>query len=370
MGKITITRRQLLAGMTGLSVLALSGAGYVRASGSPARPLIIGIKGTVLNDEQRALIEEIRPTGIILYRYNIIDPGQLVALTHSLRKLCGEQLLIMLDSEGGRIVRLRPPHWRLFLGPSDLGIIYGRNREEGERATYLTYRLMGQQLADMGINTNLAPVLDLQHPGTFAHSDYRSFGRDPQQVAHLAGIACRATLEAGVIPVLKHIPGQGRVKVNSDTELVNITASRQELASDLAPFKALADMPMAMVSNVIYDALDPERPACLSPHVIRMIREEMGYKGLLLTDDLGTQVMRVRDRATTIRAAQSAGNDLLQYTFGLVEKGQGEAFLPPASEAANAQVARALTMARDAYVARDTAGQQAELDALIKRHQR
>ena len=231
----------------------------------PPRPLIIGIKSNQLLSPQAELIEQLRPIGVILYRGNITDKHQLGELTQALRNAAGKDLLIMIDSEGGTIRRLQPPHWRLYPGASSLGSIAARDHEDGQRATWLTYRLMAAALAESGINTNIAPVLDLCHHDVLADSDYRSFGGDPRQVAALATTACTATLEGGVLPVIKHIPGQGRVDVNTDNDRVHITASLAMLEKDFSVFRELADMPLAMVSNVVFDAVDTGNPACHLP---------------------------------------------------------------------------------------------------------
>ena len=366
-----LSRRQWLKFCaSGLLLLAAGRPARAFAAGDAARPLIIGVKGTTLSPEQKTLLREIRPTGIILYRFNIVDKPQLKALTASLREVAGEDTLIMIDSEGGKIVRLKPPHWTLFPGAAELGYIASKTPDDGKRATWLTYRLMAHQLAEVGINTNVAPVLDLRHGTLFSHADYRSFGENPLGVAALARIACEATFEGGVLPVIKHMPGQGRVEVNTDLERVHITQSLEELEKDISIFRALKDMPLAMSSNVVFDTVDKSRPASLSPAMGKLIRGNIGYEGVLMTDDLGAPSMLVGNREGTLRTAEEAGNDLLQYTFGLLDGDKGRPYLPLPSAATTEKIRAAHALARERFKPCDAPALQAELDTLRKRHEK
>jgi len=365
----TLTRRQLLQGL-GLSMLAcmLHPARSLALAANIPRPLIIGLRGNEITADHREMIEKIAPIGIILYRQNIVDKNQLRDLTAAIREAAGKDTLIMLDGEGGKILRLKPPTWRRYPGASDLASIAAQNEDDAKRATYLSYRLIAADMAECGINTNIAPVCDLRHHETMAESDYRSFGSDSKKVASLALTACKATLEAGVLPVIKHMPGQGRVQVNTDLHLVPIDASMEELEKDFSVFRELRDMPLAMASNVVFSAVDSKNAAYQSPAMMQLIRNNIGFNGLMLTDDLASPAMLVKDRETTIKTAFAAGNDIIQYNFGILDPNDGAPYLPPANPKTFERVQAALRLAKESYKPADTQALREEFDSLLARY--
>ena len=364
-----MTRRELslrLAGLLGLG-LVMRPVRLLAAMQQAARPLIIAVSGTTLEAEEIAAIAQVRPAGFMLYKGNITDRAQLKALTTALRDAAGNDVLIITDQEGGIVTRLKPPQWQMPLGAAQLGFIDKRNQKDGERATYINYRLIAHDLAECGINTNAAPVLDLQYHNSYDVGLRRSFAADPEQAARLGRIACLATLEGGVLPVLKHMPGQGRAEHNTDGILTHITASPEELERDWSAFAPLADMPLAMVSHAYFDALDSKTPGALSPSVIKLIREKIGFKGLLLSDDLLMKTMKDRDHVADTRAAL-AGCDLLHYS--LSANGLGSVLEKSAWPAPNpktqVRIGSALAQARAAFRSCDPQDLRRELAALIQ----
>ncbi|MCB2081104.1 MAG: beta-N-acetylhexosaminidase [Rickettsiales bacterium] len=279
-------------------------------------PAIFGCVGLELTPQEIVFFQQIKPLGFILFARNIQEPAQVKALTESLRHCVSHEPLMLIDQEGGRVVRLKPPYWYAAPPPAHLAQIARRDVKAAAEALRLNYQIIGAELAVLGINVNCAPVLDLHIPGAHDIVGDRALGDAPQQVATLGRAVCEGLLEAGVLPVLKHIPGHGRAMADSHESLPVVDVPLDVLETeDFLPFWQLADMPLAMTAHITYTALDPAQPATLSPGVIACIREQIGFNGLLMTDDLSMKALRgnMEERA---RRSLQAGCDVLLHCNG------------------------------------------------------
>ena len=279
-----------------------------------SRPLaaIFGCAGATLSVDERAFFRQADPLGFILFRRNCRTPEQVQALTAALREAVGRvDAPVLIDQEGGRVQRLQPPRWRREPAPGRFGELAGRDREGAERAARLQAGAMAAELRHLGVTVNATPVLDLRFPGASDVVGDRAFSGDPSVVARLGRAVCDAHLATGVMPVIKHLPGHGRARVDSHVALPTVDAGWDDLlATDFAPFRALADMPWGMVCHVVFAAIDSGRPASLSPSVIdQAVRGHIGFDGLLVSDDLcmGALSGSASDRAV---AALAAGCDV------------------------------------------------------------
>lgn len=278
-----------------------------------ARAVIFGCGGTVLSAGERTFFADAEPWGFILFARNVERPAQLQALTSDLRESVGREAPVLIDQEGGRVQRMRPPHWREWLPMLDeSGSLPVEARARG---LFLRSRLIAGELRDAGIDVNCAPVLDLAGDATHAAIRNRCLGGDPAEVAHLGRAVADGLLAGGVLPVVKHMPGQGRADIDSHLALPEVRADRATLDADFAPFRALADLPLAMTAHVVYRAIDPGAPATQSAEVVGVMRREIGFDGLLMTDDLSMHALTgsFGDRA---RASLSAGCDVVLHCNG------------------------------------------------------
>ncbi len=306
------------------------------------RAAIIGIAGTTLSAEEAALFRSHRPLGAILFRRNVESPAQLAALCAALREQLGDATPILVDQEGGRVARLRPPHWAEH---PPAARFEGRDAAAAEANA----ALLGMACAAAGFDVVCAPVLDLRLPGAHDVIGDRAFSADPAEVARLGAAWTRGLQSAGCIPVLKHIPGHGRALVDSHEGLPRVEASEAELADDIAPFRALAGMgAWAMTAHILYTAWDAALPATLSPQVIgRVIRGAIGFDGVLVSDDLAMGAMAGLS-PNLAEAAIGAGCDVVLHCTGvLAETAALLAACPALSEAATRRLAAARA-ARDA----------------------
>lgn len=310
---------------------------------SPPLALVLGCAGPALGADEAAFFREADPWGFILFARNVETPGQLARLTAALREAVGREAPVLVDQEGGRVQRLGPPHWRRWRPPLDEVARLAGDPERQARAVWLRYRLIAAELRAAGIDTDCAPVADIAGEATHPFLRNRCFGTDPQTVARAARACAEGLLAGGVLPVVKHLPGHGRAVVDSHHELPRVAAPLGDLAGhDFAPFAALADLPVAMTAHVVFEAIDPARPATLSPAAIGLIRERIGFRGLLLSDDLSMQALagNVAGRA---RAALAAGCDIALHCNGeRAEMAALAAAVPPLTGAAAARAAAAL----------------------------
>ncbi len=280
------------------------------------KPLFLGLSGPVVTREEHALFRAADPAGYILFARNCVDPDQVLALTDHLRDLAGRDVAILIDQEGGRVARLRPPLWPAFPPPARFGALYDVAPSSAIEAVRLNALILALTLHDVGVTVDCLPLLDVRREGAHDIIGDRSFGDEPMRVAALG----RATLDGlragGVVGVVKHIPGHGRAVVDSHAALPVVTATPAELASDFEPFRTLNDAPMAMTAHIVYSALDAHACATLSPTVIgETIRRDIGFDGLLMSDDLG---MKALGGSFTARTADclAAGCDIALHCSG------------------------------------------------------
>ncbi len=286
------------------------------------RALILGLSGTALSEEECHFFKEADPLGFILFARNIESLEQTRALTESLRELLQrEDAPILVDQEGGRVQRLRPPHWRLAPAAERFGKLAQRDLPKARRAVYLNHRLLADDLVSVGITVNCAPVLDLRHAGAHHVIGDRAYGADPLLVADLGRSACQGLADGGVQPVIKHIPGHGRGLVDSHIALPVCEASESLLAgSDFLPFRLLRDQHWAMTAHVVYETLDAAAPATTSPEVIELIvRGAIGFSGILVSDDISMEALS-GSIGTRTRASIAAGCDLALHCNGRMEE--------------------------------------------------
>ncbi len=288
---------------------------------SAARPVsaaVYGCAGPVFDDWERGFFAEQNPLGLILFARNVESPDQVRALTEDFRTLVDRaDAPVLIDQEGGRVQRLKPPHWRQAPAARVFGRLAERDPEAALEATRLNASLLAQELLSLGITVDCAPVLDLFIKGAHGVIGDRAFAGDPGRVARLGRASCEGLLGGGVVPVVKHIPGHGRARADSHLELPKVDTPHAELSgSDFAPFRALADAPWAMTAHVVYTALDPDAPATVSARVIaEVIRGEIGFDGVLVSDDLSMQALS-GGLASRTAAALAAGCDLALHCNG------------------------------------------------------
>jgi beta-N-acetylhexosaminidase len=278
---------------------------------SDRKAAIIGIGGTALTSEEGALLRRHRPLGAILFRRNVESPEQVAALTASLREELGEAAPILVDQEGGRVARLRPPHWTAFPPPASFE---GRPAAAAEANA----ALLGAECAAVGLDVVCAPLLDLRLPGAHQVIGDRAFSADPAEVSRVGAAWIGGLQAAGCIPVIKHIPGHGRALVDSHESLPRVEASAAELDADIAPFRNLAASgAWAMTAHILYAAWDADRPATLSPRVIgEVIRGAIGFDGVLVSDDLAMGAMQGLSNDLA-GAALGAGCDIVLHCTGV-----------------------------------------------------
>ena len=260
----------------------------------PQSALILGFSGLELTPDERAFFNELQPWGYIVFKRNIETKEQVLRLTDSLRAISGRaDVPILIDQEGGRVARLRPPVWRLPPPAWTFAEIYERDVETAEEAAALNSRLIAAELREIGINVSCSPCIDLLHDDGHGIIGDRALGREPHQIVQLARAVAEGLMDGGVLPVIKHIPGHGRAKTDSHLELPVLDTEHEELSrSDFVPFRSLNDMPMAMTAHVVYTAIDDERCATWSSRLIHnVIRGEIGFDGLLMSDDVGMSAL-------------------------------------------------------------------------------
>ncbi len=279
---------------------------------------ILGCEGTLLGDEERAFFRDVQPFGFILFARNCESPDQVRALTEQLRvAVANPQAPVFIDQEGGRVQRLGPPHWRKRPAARRFGELFERHPDEGREATYLCARLIAHDLRDVGITANCAPVLDVPVSGAHDIIGDRAYSTDPAVVIELGRIVVAGHLDSGVLPVIKHIPGHGRALADSHLALPRVSTPYPELSThDFVVFRALNNAPVAMTAHIIYEAVDPKRPATTSSRVVQtVIRREIGFDGLLLSDDLSMAALQgpIGKRAS---AALLAGCDIVLHCNG------------------------------------------------------
>lgn len=284
-------------------------------------PAIFGVAGLTLTPQEIDFFRAVKPFGFILFARNIDTPDQVRALTDSLRPLAAcLPCPVLIDQEGGRVARLRPPHWPAYPKGEAFGRLHGVDPTLAKQAIYLNSRLIADDLHQLGITVDCLPVLDVPVRGSHDIIGDRAYGRHADIVAALGREAIAGLLDGGVLPVIKHIPGHGRASADSHLELPHVTTRAATLRkTDFVPFRAMRDAPFAMTAHVVYEDLDADRPATTSPRVIEeVIRRDIGFDGVLMSDDLNMQALTgtLEERA---RASQSAGCDLALHCNGVFD---------------------------------------------------
>jgi beta-N-acetylhexosaminidase len=309
---------------------------------------VYGFGGAQLTADERAFFRDCDPAGYIVFARNCVDQQQLLALTDDLRGIHGrDDLPILVDQEGGRVARLRPPVWPAFPSGEAFARLYRTAPSSAIEAVRSNSRALGLMLKSCGINVDCLPVLDIRQEGASDIVGDRALGSEPMQVAALGRATLDGLASAGVVGVVKHIPGHGRALVDSHKELPVVSASAEELEVDLAPFERLAGAPMGMTAHVVYTAWDAERPSSQSPTVINdIIRGRIGFDGWLLSDDINMQALSggFAERALGVVAA---GCDVALHCSGKMDEMIAVAGAVPAMTAQGEErLARAMASVR------------------------
>jgi beta-N-acetylhexosaminidase len=328
---------------------------------------IYGLEGLALTDDERAFFRDSEPAGFILFRRNCDNQEQMLRLTDSLRDISGrDDVPILIDQEGGRVARMRPPQWPAFPPAERFADLYRLAPSSAIEAVRANARALGLMLRSVGVNVNALPLLDVRQEGASDIIGDRALGSEPMQVAALGRAVLDGMASAGVVGIVKHMPGHGRALVDSHKELPVVTASAQELETDLEPFERLASAPMGMTAHVVYTTWDAERPASLSPTVIRaVIRERIGFDGWLMSDDLGMEALK-GDFASRAAGVVAAGCDVALHCSGIMDEMVAVAsVVPPMSGKGEERLARAMATTRLELDRLDFAQEIAKRDQLL-----
>jgi len=332
------------------------------------KAVFFGCESTTLGDAERAFFEAQQPLGFILFARNCESPVQVAELVRALKSTVSHKdVPVLIDQEGGRVARLKPPHWRAY-PPAQVFVDMAKTRAEAaQRACYLNARLIAEELAGLGINTNCAPVADLRLTGAHDIIGDRAFGASADEIVPLARAQAQGLMDGGVMPVLKHIPGHGRALVDSHESLPIVEESLDTLSqTDFKPFVALADLPMGMTAHICYQCVDKDVPATLSPKTISLIRSTIGFDGVLMSDDVSMKALS-GDLGQISRKALAAGCDVVLHCNGKMEEMQAVATgVGELSDAAKRRVSRAFERIAKPQPA-DASVLLAEMDALMPR---
>ena len=333
------------------------------------KAFITGLAGTKLSDAERDFIRAERPWGFILFRRNIDSPTQVAALTNEIQDVLGvTDVPILVDQEGGRVQRFRPPNWPLYPAGAAFGRLYDIDSALGLKAARLSARLIADDLTKVGVTVDCLPLADVPVPGADDVIGDRAYGNDPQKVAAIARAVTEGLEQGGILPILKHIPGHGRATADSHLALPVVDSPKSELESiDFAAFKPLADLPMAMTAHVVFSAYDPAQPATTSATMIeRVIRGLIGFQGLLMSDDVGMNAL-AGSIAERTKALLAAGCDMVLACSGEPEEMHQVARETPELSGKALARAKAALASRQAPKPFDRDAARTELDGLIGR---
>ncbi len=320
-----------------------------------ANATIFGLSGLRLTEAERTFFRNADPWGFILFARNVDSPDQLRALTADLRDAVGRAAPILIDQEGGRVQRMRSPHWREYLPALD----QMTRAADPMRAHYLRNRLIAAELHDVGIDVNCAPLADLVEAQTHPVLRNRLSGETAPVVIEAARVCANAFVAGGVLPVLKHIPGYGRASVDSHLSLPTVTAPRADLeARDFAPFRALSDIRMGMTAHIVFSDIDAQAPATTSAPMMRVIRDDIGFGGLIMTDDIGMEALSGTP-AERAAASIAAGCDIVLHCNGDLSE------MPPVADAAGPMIPAAQARAVHALAERRPP-QPIDIDAAVR----
>ena len=286
-----------------------------------ARAFITGLSGLSITATERAFLRESQPWGLILFARNISDPAQVADLTRSFRDIVGREAPVLVDQEGGRVQRLRPPHWPVYPPGARYGELYDRNPAMGLSTARLAAHLIAADLHAIGIDVDCLPIADVPVPGGDPVIGDRAYGTEPAKVAAIGGAVAEGLLAGGVLPVLKHLPGHGRAGADSHHKLPVVDTDRATLeATDFAAFRPLAHLPLGMTAHVVFSAIDPVAPATTSVTMVeQVIRGAIGFQGLLMSDDVSMNALSgsIAERS---RASLAAGCDVVLHCNGKLEE--------------------------------------------------
>ncbi|MTI15858.1 beta-N-acetylhexosaminidase [Rhodobacteraceae bacterium RKSG542] len=336
-----------------------------------AKAFISGCQSTRLTPEERSFFEIEKPVGLILFARNVETPEQVSELTREFREIVGRSdAPILIDQEGGRVQRLKPPVWPSYPASGTWSALYKQDQEAALRGVYLTSMLMGVDLAKIGVSVSCLPVLDLYFDFASKVVGDRAYSDDPEAVAHMGRKAIEGCLAAGILPIIKHIPGHGRALADSHLELPVVETKLEELRqTDFVPFKALADCSMGMTAHIVFSDIDSEHPATQSAVVIeQIIRGEIGFAGCLFSDDLSMKALKGEMDERT-RKVYEAGCDVALHCNGELNEMQQVASVAPllagkAKERLEVALAGVSPRAIDATLEKEL---RDELDALVNR---
>jgi len=330
------------------------------------RAFITGLAGAALTTAERHFVQEAAPLGLILFKRNLTTPDAMRRLIAEFRTAVGRHAPVLVDQEGGRVQRLGPPHWPIYPPGAAYGAVFDRDPDAGLRAARLGGRLIANDLAQLGIDVDCAPVADVPAVGADPVIGNRAYGSDPAKVAALAGAFAAGLMEGGVLPVLKHLPGHGRATADSHQRLPVVTADRATLdGTDFAAFRPLCDLPLGMTAHVVFTAVDPVAPATTSANIVKhVIRDSIGFTGLLMSDDISMGALSGSLSERT-RAAIAAGCDVVLHCNGVLSEMVDVAAEAPALAGAAARRAGAALAARKPPAPLDAAASRAELAKLL-----
>lgn len=280
------------------------------------KPVIYGIAGTILTDEEKSFFEKAAPIGFILFARNVENKIQLKSLTNSLRDLMGGEILILVDQEGGRVARLTEPNWKKYPAGKHFSDLYEIDQELAKKSIFQNFQEIATDLEEVGINVDCAPVLDVLTEKTHKVIGDRAYGNEPEKISILAEKVCEGLLSRNVYPVIKHIPGHGRGTSDSHLELPVVDASLEDLRKiDFLPFKNLREQKFAMSAHILYQAIDPDFCATISKKAIDLIKNEIGFQNIIMSDDASMKALggSFFDRT---KAILNAGCDLVLHCNG------------------------------------------------------
>ena len=330
--------------------------------------IIYGCEGHILTAAEKALYARVNPWGFILFKRNIDSPEQVARLTAEMRACIGRaDAPVLVDQEGGRVQRLGPPHWRAYPNGATFGKLWEIAPDRAREAAFLGARLMADDLLRIGITVDCLPVLDVPVEGAHDVIGNRAYHRSPEVVASIGRAASLGLMAGGVLPVVKHMPGHGRAMCDTHHNLPIVDVPRAELERhDFAPFRRMADMPLAMTAHVVFAAIDPARPATQSPVVVsEVIRGFIGYDGLVMSDDLSMKALG-GDFVSRTAAILDAGCDMVLHCNGVMDEMQAAAAgIRPMTSAAMRRAKAALKMIAGPVQPIDRGQADARLDELL-----
>lgn len=280
------------------------------------KPVIFGLKSLELSNEEIIFFKKIMPVGFILFARNIDNKTQLKKLTNSLKDLCGRDVFILIDQEGGRVQRMTEPNWPKYPPGQYFANLYSEDPNLACKKCYENFINLTNDLKEVGINTNCAPILDINFRDTHEVIKCRTLGQNANQIADLARIVANAHIDNGLFPIIKHIPGHGRALSDSHLELPRVNVSLEELQkTDFLPFRELSDLKFAMTAHILYSAIDDQNPATMSKKMLDIIRYDIGFKNIIMTDDLSMKALKGSFTQKTKKSLE-AGCDLILHCNG------------------------------------------------------